>query len=187
MLTIDLDQGTTAPLDQLDRTLNLMERCTDLLERLGGLSDEDRRTVRDAVLCGLTLQMTVLPSPQRRAPAPVAITADAGAPAPTQTDLSDLLAPAAAQATEDAMTAAEKGLPRYPTIGEVWRALYGTDPNQNQAQSCGHYLAKSHRREFRTTPPLVYRQVNGKPRQYRRYKRDWMVAKVREFAASRAI
>lgn len=186
------------PVEQLcsnqERLLAIVERSIELLERLGGPSDQECQSLRQLIAPALAPALTAVPQPEDSAlkfePVVERISLDKLLDSMGDLDLrSDPPAkamPAPRRATKtaaDATANATDELPQYPRVATAWRHLFGNEPDHGRRIRCGRYLAKAHWQEFGRHARSKVTCQDGTTSKQKLYKREWMLAKIREFAA----
>ncbi len=168
--------------------LSAVERSIDVLERLGGLDDNERTTLRQMAL-----------------PPYVLVGSPSSAPSVSTLDLRDLMAelgdvvisdePTQDQSA-DLATTDEPGpqidwdlistLPNYPRVTMVWERLFGETPTRGEAVACGYHLSRAYYDEFGKRPRCRVIAHDGYlPSNQKLYPKEWLAKQVYTFVMAR--
>lgn len=181
------------PVEQLccnqERLLAIVERSIELLERLGGPSDQECQSLRQLIAPALAPVPMAGPQPEEPAlrfePVVERTSLDKLLDSMGDLDLrSDPPAKAmpAPRLAAKATTDAEPELPWYPRVATAWRHLFGSEPDHGRRIRCGRYLAQAHLEEFGRHARAKVTCQGGTTSKQKLYEREWMLAKIREFA-----
>lgn len=181
-----------------ERLLDIVERSIGLLERLGGPSEAERESLRELLVPPAPAVIDLMYAPTLRSkpvpPAPMNYEPVAKSftlsnielnllDSMAATDMSTAPVPATSEPQVATPRADVPELPRHPRVAGVWRYLFGADPDHRCRIRCGHYLAKAYRQDFGRMPRVKVTDQGGTYSKQKLYPQDWMIAKVREFAA----
>jgi hypothetical protein len=173
--------------------LDLVERSISVLERLGGVTESECQALRQLVTPAIEPPAPLVSAPLASAPlVPVAerIELSTLLESVGSAELAEIPEPAELEPPEAAAPGSRSSdalLPGYPRVGSTWKYLFSAEPSHSQRIRCGYYLSKCHWEEFGRHARTRTTTQDGTTSKQKLYKRDWMLARMREFAAKEGV